>query len=441
MVSEIYIFKRNFLIILVSTAKFQPEESLMEELVLSYPCYHTVERQKPILPTTNQIIISAGPIQEVTTTRHDYVPKTTPKRYKIVPEGHIRSVSAPFEKQTVNKLSYDCPNMTHFTPARSCKPIRDYPGVCPGPKEDYPWARRAAYQPPAVSMENDTTYKKSFMSNQCAMERVKMVPPFNNLHVPADSGFESRTVYKESYHSACGERPPAIRPVQQLRIPDQKLEDDTVYKLSFPTYCNAERPSPILPRPAPLIGDGPIQEVTTTRHDFVCKSGTKRQPIVPQNLLHLPGGRLESDTVNRLSYPANKENIVPTKSCKPILSYKRPERKSEPRFNSFLELITLITIAEPMESDTTQKLSFMPVCPAPKEKYPWAQRARYQPPALPMETDTTAMLSYPPPGEFVEDCCGAGGEPCCQSCDPAIVNCCGNLMPDGRCYPRAAIVN
>ncbi|XP_052565976.1 uncharacterized protein LOC120419224 [Culex pipiens pallens] len=405
---------------------------------LSYPCYHTVERQKPILPTTNQIIISAGPIQEVTTSRHDYVPKTTPKRYKIVPEGHIRSVSAPFEKQTVNKLSYDCPNMTHFTPARSCKPIREYarpgipmdsdttqklsyPGVCPGPKEDYPWARRAAYQPPAVSMENDTTYKKSFMSNQCAMERVKMVPPFNNLHVPADSGFESRTVYKESYHSACGERPPAIRPVQQLRIPDQKLEDDTVYKLSFPTYCNAERPSPILPRPAPLIGDGPIQEVTTTRHDFVCKSGTKRQPIVPQNLLHLPGGRLESDTVNRLSYPANKENIVPTKSCKPILSYKRPE--------------------QPMESDTTQKLSFMPVCPAPKEKYPWAQRARYQPPVQPMETDTTAMLSYPPPGEFVEDCCGAGGEPCCQSCDPAIVNCCGNLMPDGRCYPRAAIVN
>lgn len=95
-------------------------------LQLSYPCYHTVERQKPILPTTNQIIISAGPIQEVTTTRHDYVPKTTPKRYKIVPEGHIRSVSAPFEKQTVNKLSYDCPNMTHFTPARSCKPIREY---------------------------------------------------------------------------------------------------------------------------------------------------------------------------------------------------------------------------------------------------------------------------------------------------------------------------
>ncbi|XP_021708680.1 stabilizer of axonemal microtubules 1 isoform X1 [Aedes aegypti] len=405
---------------------------------LSYPGYNNVERQKPIMPTGNQMI-APGPIQEITTTRHDYVAKTTPKRYKIIPEGHIRSASAPFEKQTVNKLSYGSPDMAHFTPAKSCKPIRhytrsevpmdsettaklSYPPVCPAPKEDHPWAKRAGYQPPCIPMENDTTYKKSYMTS-CGAERPKMIPPFNNLHVPADSGFESKTVYKESYHSACGERPPAIRPVEQLRIPHQKLEDDTVYKLSFPTYCNTERPAPIVPRPAPLIGDGPIQEITTTRHDYGCKSGTKREPIVPQNLLHIPQGRLESNTVNRLSYPANKENVQPPKSCKPILSYKRPEI--------------------PMESETTNKMSYMPVCPAPKETYPWAQRARYQPPPLPMESETTAKLSYPPPGEFVEESCGSGptGGPCCQSCNPSIVNCCANLAPDGGCYPRAAIVS
>ncbi|XP_058451885.1 stabilizer of axonemal microtubules 1 isoform X1 [Malaya genurostris] len=403
---------------------------------LSFPCYNNVERQKPILPTGNQLI-GEGPIQEITTTRHDFVPKTTPKRYKIIPEGHIRSVSAPFEKQTVNKLSFSCPDMAHFTPARSCKPIRhysksdvpmasetttklSYPPVCPGPKEDMPWARRAEYQPPVIAMQHDTTYKNSFMPN-CYNERVKMVPPFNNLHVPADSGFESKTVYKESYHSACGERPPAIHPVEQLRIPNQKLQDDTVYKLSFPIYCNAERPAPILPRPAPLIGDGPIQEITTTRHDFVCKSGMKREPIMPHNLLHLSPAKLESETVNRLSYPANKENIVPTKSCKPIVTYKRPE--------------------QPMESETTQKRSYMPVYPAPKENYPWAQRSRYQPPSLPMETDTTAKLSYPVPGYYIEESCGSAAGPCCQSCDPAMVNCCGNLMPNNGCYPRAAIVS
>ncbi|XP_055640417.1 stabilizer of axonemal microtubules 1 isoform X2 [Toxorhynchites rutilus septentrionalis] len=403
---------------------------------LSYPCYNNVERQKPILPTGNQMM-GSGPIQEVTTSRHDYVAKTTPKRYKIIPEGHIRSVSAPFEKQTVNQLSYSCPDMAHFTPAHSCKPIRaytrsevpmesettqklSYPPVCPAPKEDYPWARRAGYQPPAISMENDTTYKKSFMPN-CATERAKKIPPFNNLHVPADSGFESKTVYKESYHSSSGERPPAIRPVEQLRIPCQKLEDDTVYKLSYPTYCNADRPSPILPRPASLIGDGPIQEVTTTRHDFVCKSASKRHPIVPQNLLHIPSAKLESDTINRLSYPANKENIMPPKSCKPILSYKRPEL--------------------PMDSETTQKMSYMPVCPPPKENYPWAERARYQPPTLPMQTETTSALSYPPPGEYVDETCwSASAGPCCQSCEPTAVNCCANLKPERYCYPRAAIM-
>lgn len=120
----------------------------------------------------------------------------------------------PMESETTQKLSY--------------------PPVCPAPKEDYPWARRAGYQPPAVSMDHDTTYKKSFMPS-CATERAKKIPPFNNLHVPADSGFESKTVYKESYHSASGERPPAIRPVEQLRIPCQKLEDDTVYKV-YPSY-------------------------------------------------------------------------------------------------------------------------------------------------------------------------------------------------------------
>ncbi|XP_055610693.1 stabilizer of axonemal microtubules 1 isoform X2 [Uranotaenia lowii] len=393
---------------------------------LSYPAYGHSERQKPVLPSHNQSI-GGGPMQEVTTTRHDYVPKSTPKRVKIIPEGHIRSLSAPFEKETVNKLSFGCPNMTNFTPAVSCKPVREYtrseipmasettaklsyPPVSPGPKEIHPWARRASYQPPDVAMANDTTYKKSYMTNSaCASERVKMIPPFNNLRVPADSSFESKTVYKESYYCNGGERPAAIRPVGQLHIPSSKLEDNTVYKLSFPIYCNAQRPEPVLPRPAPLIGQGPIQEITTTRHDFVCKSGTKREPIVPQNMLHAPTGRFESDTVQRLSFPANKENIMPPKSCKPITCYKRSEI--------------------PMESETTNKLSFMPVSPAPKEIYPWARRACYQPPDAPMASETTAKLSYQPPGIIIDD---DPSGPCCQTCNPATVNC---------CYPRAAIVS
>ncbi|XP_058116870.1 stabilizer of axonemal microtubules 1 [Anopheles ziemanni] len=407
---------------------------------MSYPGYNNIERAQPIVPVGNQLIQS-GPLQEVTTNRHDYVAKTTPKRYKIVPAGHMHVHSAPFEKQTVNKLSYSCPNMASFEPARSCKPLREYERpeipmqsdtttklsygpICPPPKEDVPWARRACYQPPNVAMDNETTYKKSYISSHCANERAKMVLPYNNLAVPAGSGFESKTVYKDSYHSApCGERPPAIRPVVQLRVPNTKLEDDTVYKTSFATHCHAERPAPILPRPAPLIGDGPMQEMTTQRHDFVCKGHAKREPIVPQGSLAIPTGRLESATSNRLSFPANKENVVPTKSCKPVRVYKRPE--------------------EPMESDTTQKLSYMPVCPPPKEHYPWAQRVRFQAPNQPMESDTVQKLSYPPPGQYIEETGPSdGGLACCQSCNPAAMNCCGNMDTScsGVSYPRAGIV-
>ncbi|XP_058055848.1 stabilizer of axonemal microtubules 1 [Anopheles bellator] len=405
---------------------------------LSYPGYQHAERAQPIVPIGNTVI-QPGPLQEVTTTRHDYVAKTTPKRYKIVPSGHMHVHSAPFEKQTVNKLSYSCPNMAGYQPARSCKPVRQYERsevpmesetttklsygpVCPPPKEDTPWARRGSFQPPVGAMGCETTYKKSFMPS-CASERAKLVLPYNNLAVPAGSGFESRTVYKESYHSACGERPPAIRPVAHLRIADQKLEDDTVYKMSFATHCHPERQAPILPRPASLMGEGPMQEMTTQRHDFVSKAPTKREPIVPTGSLAIPTGRVESDTVNRLSYPAtNKENIIPTKSCKPVLVYKRPEER--------------------MESDTTQKLSYMPVCPAPKEHYPWAQRKLYQPPNQPMDSDTVQKLSYPAPGQFIEEPCPGSMATCCMACKPADVNCCSNK--EGDCiapsYPRAAIV-
>ncbi|KAL1397607.1 hypothetical protein pipiens_009634, partial [Culex pipiens pipiens] len=73
---------------------------------LSYPCYHTVERQKPILPTTNQIIISAGPIQEVTTTAPDYAQTTLAGRARSA-RGHTqreRPVRKANRQQAVVRL-------------------------------------------------------------------------------------------------------------------------------------------------------------------------------------------------------------------------------------------------------------------------------------------------------------------------------------------------
>lgn len=59
-----------------------------------------------------------------------------------------------------------------------------------------------------------------------------------------------------------------------------------------------------------------------------------------------------------------------------------------------------------MDCDTTQKLSYMPVCPPKKEYYPWARKACYRMPTIPMDTGTVQKLSYAPPGTFVPDCGG-----------------------------------
>lgn len=58
-----------------------------------------------------------------------------------------------------------------------------------------------------------------------------------------------------------------------------------------------------------------------------------------------------------------------------------------------------------MEFETTQKLSFMPVCPAPKEEFPWARKAQYCPPTMKFAKDTVARLSFQPPGCFTDNDC------------------------------------
>lgn len=76
-----------------------------------------------------------------------------------------------------------------------------------------------------------------------------------------------------------------------------------------------------------------------------------------------------------------------------------------------------------MDVDTTQKLSYMPVCPPQKECLEWAIKPRYKMPCIPMCTETVQKLSYPPPGQFVQD----GGN-CCAPCAPTV-----------QCYPTAEV--
>lgn len=71
--------------------------------------------------------------------------------------------------------------------------------------------------------------------------------------------------------------------------------------------------------------------------------------------------------------------------------------------------LTFFLFSVPMEFETTQKLSYMPVCPAPKDDMPWARKAKYCPPSIKFAKDTVAKLSFQPPGCFLPDyndyCC------------------------------------
>lgn len=74
-----------------------------------------------------------------------------------------------------------------------------------------------------------------------------------------------------------------------------------------------------------------------------------------------------------------------------------------------------------MERETTQKLSFMPVCPLPREELPWAKKPKYQPPTIGFAKDTVTKLSYQAPGCFIDEC----ADPCQRwfPCEMPQVDC------------------
>lgn len=214
------------------------------------------------------------------------------------------------------------------------------------------------YKKPDIPMSNETIYRKSF------------------------EGVDSSTAL------CC--RPPPFNPDGFLRVPGGPFEKETVTKMSFQRICGAERRLPIKPKATNLLGKGPMQALTTQKHDFVPKYQSRRQRVVPRDNISKSCGCMEKCTVQKLSFmpPCG---VTRTKSFKPTFYYKQPDL--------------------PMEFETTQKLSYMPVCPKPKENMPWAIKASYMPPTLPFAKDTVTKLSYQPPGCFQDEEC------CCEPCE------------------------
>lgn len=150
-----------------------------------------------------------------------------------------------------------------------------------------------------------------------------------------------------------------------------------------------------------------MQGLTTQKHDFVQKFQYRQSKIAPRNNIERLRGCVEDSTIQGLSFmPPNMCNYSKAESFKPIIRYKPPESKLKNNIWPFWQNFFVFPV--PMEFETTQKLSFMPVCPSPKDDMPWARKAKYCPPSIRFAQDTIKQLSYQAPGCFLDDnafCC------------------------------------
>lgn len=236
------------------------------------------------------------------------------------------------------------------------------------------------------------------------------------MYQPPCLPMEENTTYRKSYLPVEGERVGQIIPENNLCVGTGPFSKDTVNKMSYLPH-KALPPCPILPCEHKLIGEGPMQDITTNRHDYTPKPYSKVDAIVANQNLFTSDCPLSDKTVNRLSYmPFDPNKLEPVLPIKPINAIQIPDGK--------------------FADKTVQKMSYQPWEPQCPIETPWALKQPYQPPKLRMEDNTVHKMSYGPPGTYIE--C-ADNDPDCvdcpYECDPNNKNpqCCQPC-----CCPRAA---
>ncbi|XP_073960834.1 uncharacterized protein [Choristoneura fumiferana] len=381
------------------------------------PCHHDMWGQ--------------GPMQNITTQRHDYVPKPSVLRESFKPPSKFHSVEQPFENRTVNKLSYLPPERQ--APVKSYAPDRCYEkpaakmdsstthkmSFMPNqlmPKEPVPWACKGQYQKPCQKLDTNTTYTMSYLTADADCRRRAIIPDSCTNPVTASKRFETQTIYKNSYLPATAPIPQPVKPVPNI-VPSTALMDgDTVQKLSFlpNPVCVTQA---IRPCHHDMWGQGPMQNITTQRHDFVPKPSCLRESFKPPAKFHSIEQPFENRTVNRLSF-LDPGRAPPLQSYAPNKCYEKPTAK--------------------MESATTQKMSYQPVCVPSPQRPPWACKGQYQKPCQKVEGTTVYRSSFLPPGED----CSQVMDPCAYGdCKPCECICPAECIATDPCacdFPRAA---
>lgn len=321
------------------------------------------------------------------------------------------------------------------------------------------------YCPPVDRMENNTIYKGSYMPSDG--DRPDPILPRHNLRMPTNT-FSTNTIQKMSFPGWYNqEKVDPIIPCSHKLGGDGPISDDTTNRVDY-VEKNINPAIPVLPKHNLFMTDAPFANATVNKlsyqpNEFV----KKREPIVQGGTMVWPTGPLEQSTIQKMSFqpckipqkefypwaqkkkyttPTSKmfndtiyrKSYVPNENyvkVKPIIPEEQkkllaegdgfdgntiyhmsyPGNDATERRTGFLPRHNIHLNTQRMETNTTQKLSFIPnygVAP-PTLIIPCSHQLGGQ---GPMQDMSTTMADYlekdidrveqfkPKPNLFVSDC-------------------------------------
>ncbi|XP_052121988.1 uncharacterized protein LOC113201883 [Frankliniella occidentalis] len=181
-----------------------------------------------------------------------------------------------------------------------------YKPVPLAPKEDYPWAAKKRYAPPATTMDGATVYNQSFTTSCEDARRCPYKQPDHGDLISMGASNDGLSCYGASFEPTEGhvhiQRPEATKPDDNLRTGVGDVAKDTINKMSFPGWPGVAPPQSIAPPPSILAMRGPMSRTTTTRHDYTAKGAEKPAIIVPDGEIKISSRPLEGKTTAAMSF-------------------------------------------------------------------------------------------------------------------------------------------
>ncbi|XP_076634600.1 uncharacterized protein LOC143348362 [Colletes latitarsis] len=342
-----------------------------------------IKTEPSITPCSKQWL-GRGPLQSVTTQKHDYSWKSVEPVQPFKAQQNLYCAPEPIHDDTTYNLSYYQSNC--HLPALSYAPLRKYakpdvpmegcttyklsywPSDTPM-KEEQPWYTKRVFTPPVEPVDGCTTYKLSYWPH-CEKRRPPAIIEETDNILNAGCCSDNNTTYRLSYFGCEGGKRDPIRQPNNIQFSSCPAAYDTVNRMSFLGNWCVKPEAPITPCSKQLLGRGPMQEVTTQKHDYTWKQTPVETEIRPEGNLIFPDTCMECCTTHRLSYiPNGCKPLTPVQSFAPLRKYSSPD--------------------VPMLSETTMQLSYQPVDSANQVEKPWSRRPCYYPPVIPMEDNTT----------------------------------------------------